>query len=176
MFSHTQLCKYLCIRIPSPWVCANEWCHCAFSFVRMVHTDLHSGCHSSSPNQQSVRLPLNTSLPRFVAVVSLILAILTRVIWNLKVVLIGISLIVRDVKHFKIFLHLISSFKNSVLRWIAKFLVPSFVVLTLCFLRSLFWIFISHWINRWQRFSLPLREPSLHYILSLLYKGPICWP
>ena len=94
------------------------------NFLRNRQTDFQSGCTSLQSHQQWRSVPISPHphqhllSPEF-----LILAILTGVRWNLRVVLICISLMIKDAEHFFRCFSAIqySSVENSLLRSVPHF-------------------------------------------------------
>ena len=80
---------------------AGSWGRLIPSFLRNSHTIFQSGCTSLHSHQQWRSDTLTPhSLQHKLSSVLLILAILTGVRWHLRVILICISLMIKDVEHF----------------------------------------------------------------------------
>ena len=86
---------------PEVWNC---WIICSptFSFLRNFHTVFHSGCTNLHSHQQCTRVPFSphlTNTEHILVFKKNTNNILTDVKWYLTVILICISLMIRDVEH-----------------------------------------------------------------------------
>ena len=116
------------------------------NFLRNLQTDFQSGCTSLQSHQQWRSVPLSPHpCQHLLSPEFLILAILTSMRWNLRLVLICISLLIKDVKHFFRCFSAIRYFsgENSLFSSESHFLMGLFDFLESTFLSSLYILDIS---------------------------------
>jgi hypothetical protein len=116
------------------------------NFLRNCQIDFQSGCTSLQSHQQRRSVPLSPHpCQHLLSPEFFILAILTGVRWSLRVVLIYISLMIKDAEHFFRCFSVIpfSSGENSLFSCEPHFLMGLFDFLESTFLSSLYILDIS---------------------------------
>ena len=167
---------------------AGSWRRLFPNFLRTCHTDIQRDCTSLQSHQQCRSVPFSPQpLQHKLSSVFLILAILSGVRWNLRVVLICISLMTKDVEHFLKCLSAIldSSVESSLFRSVLRFLnwiMCSFVVQSLEFFvyfgdQASAWCGVSEDLFPFFRLSFCLVDHVLCFTVAFQFqKVHLIWP
>lgn len=122
------------------------WARLIPNILRNWHIDFHGGCTSVHSHQQWIRASLTPHPHQHeLASILLIWVILTGVRWNLKVILICMSLMAKDVSQPFVSFFLILCLNMCLMfnRFICFLDIQVFSDL------FEFWILVLHWMYRW---------------------------
>ena len=138
---------------------AGFWGRTIPSFLRNYKIDFQSGCTSLDSHHMCSLLLFYIPWQHLLSPENLILAILTAIRWNLRVVLICISLITKDFEHFFRGFSAIQDFsvENSLFSSVAHFKIGLFGLLVsnffgfclfvcFCFWCLTSWVLYKYWV------------------------------